>query len=87
MKNLMWYAEGLNQYLCESGFVHYFDKEPVSFDFKEGRAFFFDDKEKTFGLVDTIPNEKSELASELTSEYRNYGLIELVENCKEESEA
>ena len=86
MKNLMWYTRGLNDYLGESGFVHYSEGGSVNFDFKEGRAFFFDDKEKTFGLVDIIPTGKLERANELTAEFRCSRLIELVESSKSVSE-
>lgn len=79
MKTLMWYTEGLNKYLSSKGFGHFSDKEPVEFDFREGKAFFFDVDEKTLGLVDLIPSDKSEAAMKLTTEFREFKLIKSLE--------
>ncbi len=79
MKTLMWYTEGLNKYLSSKGFGHFSDKEPVEFDFREGRAFFFDLEKKTFGLTDLIPSDKSEAAMRLTTEFREFKSIKLLE--------
>jgi hypothetical protein len=79
MKTLMWYTEGLNKYLSSKGFVHYHENEAVNFDFREGRAFFFDANEKTLGLVDMIPSDKIDEATDLTSKFRENKTVEAIE--------
>ena len=50
MRKYTWYDEELIEALNKLGFVHFVAKEPLT-NFEEGRAFFFNEENLTYGYV------------------------------------
>ncbi len=56
MKKYTWYNEELIKALNKLGFVHWIVKKPLT-NFEEGKAFFFDEENLTYGYVVFLSQE------------------------------
>lgn len=61
-----WYRKGMNSFLSDRGFVHFYSKEAMREDFKEGVPYTFNYAEKTFGKCELVFDiEKADRISKL----------------------
>ena len=49
-----WYRKGMNSFLSEKGFVHFYAGVAMHEDFKDGSPYFFSYAEKTFGKCNLL---------------------------------
>ena len=56
MKKYTWYNKELNEALNNLGFVHWVVKKPLT-NFEDGKAFFFNEENLTYGYVGFLTQE------------------------------
>tara|TARA_R110002153_G_scaffold41226_1_gene117655 strand:- start:449 stop:721 length:273 start_codon:yes stop_codon:yes gene_type:complete len=79
-----WYRKGMNSFLSDKGFVHFYAGEAMHEDFKEGSPYNFSYAEKTFGKCELVFDiEKADRISKLmVSEMREDAFWREMGNCQ-----
>ena len=65
-----WYTEGLNAYLSSLGYVQWATREPMLKDYDKGKAYFFDEQDKVFGLCGFIALETYDEACKIRDDFK-----------------
>ena len=79
-----WYRKGMNSFLSDKGFVHFYSKEVMREDFKEDVPYIFNYAEKTFGKCDLVFDrvKASKISARMVSEMREDDFWREMEHCQ-----
>ena len=74
----------MNSFLSDKGFVHFYSKEAMREDFKEGAPYIFNYAEKTFGKCDLVFDcvMARKISSLMVLEMREDDFWREMENCQ-----
>jgi len=79
-----WYRKGMNSFLSGKGLVHFYTKEAMREDFKDGVPYTFNCAEKTFGkcalVFDSVKADK--ISALMVSEMREREFWREMQHCQ-----